>query len=260
MLTYELKEAQGNTALYRYFPEKAGKPGHIALEIHTGVISLVERTADDAQGRYARCLMNHLKQALAQGGLPEKGCCDWGTALAGEIRLIRPSMQYAQEISSFRKEVLAAGDEDGFAGCSWLEDYESVQEWLDFLEMLEHHPEQSGHVPSSTFLAVRQADQRLVGIIDLRHHIDHPVLSTWGGHIGYTVRPGERRKGYATQMLRLDLRECEKRGIGRVLITCRPQNVASERAIQANGGVFEKEIQVDGEPIRRYWITPASAD
>ncbi len=39
-------------------------------------------------------------------------------------------------------------------------------------------------------------DNRVVGAIDLRHHIDHPILGTWGGHCGYSVRPSERRKGY----------------------------------------------------------------
>ena len=84
---------------------------------------------------------------------------------------------------------------------------------------------------------------------------DHPVLSTWGGHIGYSVRPSERGHGYAKEMLRLNLENCRAIGINKVLITCARGNTASEKTILANGGVFESEITVDNEVIRRFWIT-----
>ena len=49
-------------------------------------------------------------------------------------------------------------------------------------------------VPSHMYLAVRKRDDKVVGVIDLRHHIDHPILGMWGGHCGYSVRPSERGK------------------------------------------------------------------
>ena len=256
MLTYELQGIQGCIARYRYLPEKSSRPGEISMNVQTGVVSGMEYSPDDPEGTFARRVIKHLKEAYGRGNFPEKGSCSWTIIPEQEeIRLVRPSMQYEQEILSFREEVLAAKDADGFAGCSWLQDYSSVPEWLDFLDLLENHPEQSGHVPSTTFLAVRPTDQRVVGIIDLRHHINHPVLSVWGGHMGYTVRPDERRKGYATQMLRLNLQKCRKRGIEWVLVTCSPENTASEKTIIANGGIFEREVLVDGEPVRRYIIS-----
>ena len=111
-----------------------------------------------------------------------------------------------------------------------------------------------GSVPSSTYLAVRRSDDRLVGIIDLRHHIDHPILGTWGGHIGYSVHPDERRKGYATRMLQLDLENARKLGIQRVMVTCDDGNTASEKTILKNGGVYEKDVLVDGRVVKRFWI------
>ncbi len=104
------------------------------------------------------------------------------------------------------------------------------------------------------YIAVRLNDNKIVGIIDLRHHINNPVLGTWGGHIGYCVRPCERCKGYAKEMLRQNLINCKKLGIDKVLMTCRSDNRGSEKTILANGGVFESAIDVDSKTVKRYWI------
>ena len=90
-------------------------------------------------------------------------------------------------------------------------------------------------------------------MIDLRHRLND-FLAEYGGHIGYSVRPDERRKGYAKAMLRMVLKEAKARDLQRVLITCDDDNVASARTIEANGGVFERKTSLDGEVLRRYWI------
>ncbi len=103
------------------------------------------------------------------------------------------------EIWSFRQEILEcdAENEDQFAGCLSLDECKSAKEWIALCELRKSEDtcgEAGTAVPSHTYLAVRKSDERVVGVIDLRHHINHPILGTWGGHCGYSVRPSERGK------------------------------------------------------------------
>ena len=175
------------------------------------------------------------------------------------IKLIDLCPEYADEIWAFRAEILEkdADNEDQFAGCMSLNSCSSAEEWIHICELRKSEEtcrEVGTEVPSNTYLAIRQSDNRLVGIIDLRHHINHPILGTWGGHCGYSVRPSERGKGYAKEMLRLNVKNAGKRGIEKMLVTCDSDNTASEKTILANSGVFESTINVDGTEMKRYWI------
>ena len=92
-------------------------------------------------------------------------------------------------------------------------------------------------------------------MLQIRHYFN-AYLEKYGGHIGYSVAPSERRKGYASQMLKLALPKCKELGIDKVLITCIEDNIGSRKTILANGGVYESSVYEPDEKINleRYWI------
>jgi len=110
-----------------------------------------------------------------------------------------------------------------------------------------------GLVPSSTYLGVREKDNYIIGMIDIRHYLND-FLKQFGGNIGYGVRKTEKNKGYAKQMLKLALEKCKELKIKKVLITCDEDNIASEKVILSANAKFEDIRNIDGENKKRFWI------
>ena len=169
-----------------------------------------------------------------------------------KIILVKPDLSYADEIIKYKKESLA--ESPIINGSAGLDRFSSIEIWFEELKKRSNEdtvPE--GLVPSSTYLGVREKDNYIVGMIDIRHYLNE-YLTQVGGHIGYGIRKTERNKGYAKQMLKLALEKCKELKIKKVLITCDEDNIASEKVILSANAKLEDIRNVDGENKKRFWI------
>lgn len=172
-----------------------------------------------------------------------------------EFILIRPTSEYASQIIEYRQEFLDAGD--SMDGTGSLRRIENPEEYIKLSEDYEDPQKVPSHSVSATqFFFIRKCDNRLVGMIQVRHRFND-YLEKYAGHIGYSVRPSERRKGYAREMLKMALPFCREIGLDKVLITCIDGNIGSERTILANGGVYESTVHEPNANVvlKRFWIT-----
>ncbi len=125
-------------------------------------------------------------------------------------------------------------------------------EFLLTLKQAETEP-LAGLVPATRFWLIVAGDC-YAGELDLRHHLTDG-LRRYGGHIGYKIRPSQRRKGYGKLLCKLGIAQARQRGIGDILITCDDDNIGSVKIIEANGGILWDKIDNErGVLTRRYWI------
>lgn len=165
-----------------------------------------------------------------------------------ELKLVFPTKEYKEKILDFLQE-FNGGTIHGCGGLDRLD----IDEWFEKIkeDLVKDTPTR---VSATLFIAIRKSDQKIVGIIQIRHKLNDFLL-LYGGHIGDSIRPSERRKGYATEMIRLALNECRNLGIDRVLMTCDVNNIGSEKSIINNGGILENiVVDEDGNNMKRYWI------
>ena len=118
---------------------------------------------------------------------------------------------------------------------------------------------EENEVKSSTYFLMKE--DRILGYVSLRHTIDNEMLSLYGGHIGYGIRPGERRKGYASKMLNLALEKCRELELDEVMITCKTDNIGSAKTIENNCGKLNGIVYIPEEnaKFRIYNINVAEA-
>ena len=128
----------------------------------------------------------------------------------------------------------------------------SIPEWVQFTENTKYKETVTpGFVTAHTFFALD--NDKIVGIINARHELNDYLLNL-GGHIGYSVRKSERRKGYAKKMLNYTSKFLFSLGLEKILITCDKNNVASKRTIESCGGILENEVIEENRTTLRYWI------
>ncbi|KMK74646.1 GNAT family N-acetyltransferase [Alkalihalobacillus pseudalcaliphilus] len=170
-----------------------------------------------------------------------------------KLQLIKPSIRYQESYLDFYQEWKETGEP--MVPFVISKDPTHFGEMIDELEKAESGENiYEGWVRNSTFWLVNP-NGKVIGAVNIRHQLTEKLFNE-GGHIGYGIRPTERKKGYAHIMLQLALVEAGKLGIDKALVVCDETNVASERTIILNGGVADSDFMKEKDHIiKRYWIT-----
>lgn len=156
-----------------------------------------------------------------------------------EIKLVKPTKEFEKGAINCVIDMVYFGSV--LHGTSSFETSENYEAWLKKLEVNKNTVFESydqPRVPSNTYLAVRTIDKKVVGFLNIRFEINKFLAENGHGHIGYSVMPSERDKGYATAMIESAIKICKKRGMKKIQVGCYEANVACCKTIEANGGVL----------------------
>lgn len=171
-----------------------------------------------------------------------------------ELELVFPTKEYQKQFEEYVQEFVDNG-EYRIPAFGEVDRFKNYDEWLEKIKKdLSEKTVEANRVPATSYLTIRKSDGRIVGNVQIRHRLNNNLLN-YGGHIGDSVRPSERRKGYATKQIDLALKKCKELGIGNVLMDCDKNNIGSAKSIMNNGGILENECEFDGSIVQRYWIS-----
>ena len=167
------------------------------------------------------------------------------------IKLKRPTKEYEKDALSFKQEFIDNG-ENTINGSELLDRMDSYDEWLQSVtDNISAETVSPSWVVTDTYFAFDDND-RIVGIIDFRHELNDFLKDF--GNSGYSVRPSERRKGYATQMLGLIVKEAKKIGMDKLQLSVERTNEPSIKTIIKNNGKYERSFEFEGEEADVYMI------
>jgi predicted acetyltransferase len=165
------------------------------------------------------------------------------------LRLVLPDKRYKKGFYDYLKQLLAV-KEIGSETASKIRS-KDFSAYVKELRKMETHP-LDGQVQQTEYWLIDS--NSFVGNLRLRHRLNKKLIRS-GGHIGYTISPPFRRKGYGKKILQLGLRKAKILGLKKVLLTCGEKNIASRRIIQSCGGVYKNEARdEDGDRMLRFWI------
>jgi predicted acetyltransferase len=169
-----------------------------------------------------------------------------------KVLLVKPTVSLETEYLDFYLEWKASGEDM----IPWViekdpTDFQGMVQFLLNNEKGINLPE--GWVRDSTYWLVNERN-RVLGAVNIRHALTERLFNC-GGHIGYGIRPSERRKGYATKILAFSLEKTKELGIEKVLVVCDADNIASKRTILKNGGKEDASFtEENGNVVKRFWI------
>lgn len=172
-----------------------------------------------------------------------------------ELIFVAPAMEYADEIVSYRQEMLEANS--SFDGCFSMKRMPNPKDFIEHCAGWADTARELGinGARGNVFLVLRKYDMKMVGCLQV-HTVLNDFMQEYTGHIGYSVRPSERRKGYAKRILAYAIKYMDSQGFDEIFISCIPENEASKKTILSNGGEFIERVFFEQEDVylNRYKI------
>lgn len=173
-----------------------------------------------------------------------------------DLKLVLPSKDDKESALLMLEEIKVAdaGLPWQYSGLANLEETASYEDWVkEKVNEKNGIDLRDGYVPCTTLFLKRMSDNKICGSISIRYELNE-FLFNFGGHIGYSVTPSERGKGYGKLQLKMALEIAKDLGIEKCLITADKTNTLSNKTIISEGGVLENTVMWNNEPLNRYWI------
>lgn len=168
------------------------------------------------------------------------------------IILVKPTIEWKEQALAYRQEHFDYGEKI-INGSELLDKTESYEEWLEkVVQNSKKSTVSPDWVLTDTFFAVTGQNKKIVGIIDLRYELNDFLKDF--GNSGYSVRPTERKKGYATEMLAQVCGIAKSAGLKKLQLSVEKSNAASIRTIEKNGGVYARSFAFENEMADIYEI------
>lgn len=163
------------------------------------------------------------------------------------LRFELPSNERKQDALEYIDEFVRNKSAINGTGGLDINDYDNwVKKTISSHEGNETRPKR---VPASTYFVVNE-ENRIVGMVNIRQKLNDYLITSGSGHIGYSVRPSERRNGYATWILGEALQILKNDfNVSEALVGCYEDNIGSKRTIEKNGGVLDRKIPEENGKI-----------
>ncbi len=178
-----------------------------------------------------------------------------------ELLFVEPTINYAKEIAAYRQEMIDA--DSSFDGCFSMKRMPDIQEYVDYcIGWANPRRKADTHGAwGNVLLVIRKSDMKMVGCMQV-HNVLTERMKKYTGHVGYSVRPSERRKGYAKKMLSKALDFLSSFGFEEAYVSCLPENIASKKTILFNGGEYVETVFMDEDNVdlERYRISLLQQD
>lgn len=170
------------------------------------------------------------------------------------MKLIEPSVENEHEIAEMIEEFVLNGEEKAYGASKASKYKDNYLEWIDYLRGIKSPSEamiNKGYTPTIQY--VLYDGDEVIGFFCARLSLTE-VLMHAGGHVGYSIRPSKRGRGYATNGLKLLLEKFRSYGLDAVMLCCYEENVKSAAVIEKCGGVFDSTVIYEGRRIKKFWI------